>query len=59
MNKEHIQRLPAEQYFSDELKRLRAQDNWPKPPGWLMSPKGVETLWRMGDDVQFDMSERA
>lgn len=51
MNKEHIQRLPAEQYFSDELKRLRAQDNWPKPPGWLMSPKGVETFV-LGDEAQ-------
>ncbi|RLQ22520.1 hypothetical protein DWB85_07355 [Seongchinamella sediminis] len=23
---------------------LRAQDKWPKPPGWLLSPKGVETF---------------
>ncbi len=51
MNKENIQRLPAEQYFSDELANLRANDNWPKPPGWLLSPKGVETFV-LGDETQ-------
>ncbi|MEP4146239.1 MAG: AAA family ATPase [Halioglobus sp.] len=51
MNKENIQRLPAEQYFSDELEKLRANDAWPKPPGWLLSPKGVETFV-LGDDEQ-------
>jgi MoxR-like ATPase len=50
MNKENIQRLPAEQYFSDELASLRANDAWPKPPGWLMSPKGVETFV-LGDEA--------
>ncbi|MEH6586364.1 MAG: AAA family ATPase [Halioglobus sp.] len=44
MSEKSIQRLPAESYFSDELARLRSNDPWPKPPGWLLSPKGVETF---------------
>lgn len=49
MNRENIQRLPAEQYFSDELASLRSNDPWPRPPGWLLSPKGVESFV-LGDD---------
>ncbi len=44
-----IQRLPAEGYYAEELAHLRANDPWPKPPGWLLSPKGVEAFV-LGDD---------
>ena len=45
----HIQRLPAEQYYAEELTRLRDNDPWPRPPGWLLSPKGVEAFV-LGDE---------
>jgi MoxR-like ATPase len=38
------QRLPAEHYYADELAALREADEWPKPPGWLLSPRGVEAF---------------
>ena len=38
------QRLPAEYYYADELAALRKADRWPKPPGWLLSPRGVEAF---------------
>lgn len=44
MSNKSVQRLPAEKYYSDELANLRANDPWPKPPGWQLSPKGVETF---------------
>lgn len=40
----NIQRIPAELYFAEELEALREADTWPKPPGWLLSPKGVEAF---------------
>ncbi len=51
MDKKHIQRLPAETYFAEELSRLREQDPWPKPPGWLLSPRAVEAFV-LGDTEQ-------
>ncbi|PLW67148.1 AAA family ATPase [Pseudohalioglobus lutimaris] len=51
MNAKHIQRLPAEIYYADELKRLRDQDPWPKPPGWSLSPRAVEAFV-LGDSSQ-------
>jgi MoxR-like ATPase len=44
MSKDNIQRLPAERYYAEELAQLREADPWPKPPGWLLSPKGVEAF---------------
>lgn len=44
MNDKAIQRQPAETYYAEELASLRQQDKWPRPPGWLLSPKGVETF---------------
>ncbi len=44
MRTRQIQRRPAEEYYADELARLRREDTWPKPPGWLLSPRAVETF---------------
>ena len=38
------QRLPAEIYYADELASLRDKDAYPRPPGWLLSPRGVEAF---------------
>ena len=38
------QRLPAEIYYADELAKLRQADPYPRPPGWCLSPKGVEAF---------------
>ncbi|MCB1707948.1 MAG: AAA family ATPase [Halioglobus sp.] len=45
------QRLPAEIYYADELAALRAADPYPRPPGWSLSPKGVEAFV-LGDAEQ-------
>lgn len=42
-------RLPAEAKYEAELRALVAEDNALKPPGWLLSPKGVEA-YIMGSD---------
>jgi MoxR-like ATPase len=38
------QRLPAEIYYAKELQALREADSWPRPPGWQLSPRGVEAF---------------
>ncbi|MBO9465444.1 AAA family ATPase [Tropicibacter sp. R15_0] len=38
---ETAQKLPAEQRYQDELDRLRAADQDPKPAGWALSPRAV------------------
>jgi len=45
------QRLPAEVYYADELAALRRADPYPRPPGWSLSPKGVEAFV-LGDPQQ-------
>ena len=45
------QRLPAEIYYAEELAALRASDPHPRPPGWQLSPRGVETFV-LGDPEQ-------
>jgi MoxR-like ATPase len=42
-------RLPAERKHEAELKALAAADKAAKPPGWVLSPKAVET-YIMGSD---------
>jgi MoxR-like ATPase len=37
-------RQPAEARCADELAALRANDRWPAPPGWQLSPRMVETF---------------
>ncbi|HEY4116959.1 MAG TPA: AAA family ATPase [Byssovorax sp.] len=44
------QRPPAEVLYEDELARLRAADDAPKPPGWVLSPKAVRKFV-LGDDA--------
>jgi MoxR-like ATPase len=39
-----LQRPPAEVQYADELARLREQDQGPRPPGWLLSPRAVRTF---------------
>jgi MoxR-like ATPase len=46
----NAQRLPAELYYADELARLRERDPYPRPPGWQLSPKGVEAFV-LGDEA--------
>ena len=43
------QRLPAEVYYAEELSQLRETDPFPRPPGWQLSPKGVEAFV-LGDE---------
>ena len=38
------QRAPAEIYYAEELAKLRASDPYPRPPGWELSPRGVEAF---------------
>ena len=46
----NAQRLPAEIVFADELAQLRASDSFPRPPGWSLSPRAVETFI-LGDNT--------
>lgn len=43
MSENHIQRLPAEQLFQREIDALIANEKYPVPTGWRMSPKSVLT----------------
>lgn len=43
------QRPPSEVLYADELARLRATDDAPKPPGWALSPKAVRRFI-LGDE---------
>ena len=43
MSNNHIQRLPAEQLFQREIDALIANEKYPVPTGWRMSPKSVLT----------------
>lgn len=45
-----VQRPPAEVLYADELERLRAKDDAPKPPGWRMSLHAVRKFI-LGDDA--------
>ena len=38
------QRLPAEERYADELARLAAADDAPRPPGWRLSPRAVRSF---------------
>ena len=44
MSTTEIIRQPAEVRCADELAALRANDRWPKPPGWALSPRMVEAF---------------
>lgn len=43
MEKQQVQRLPAEQLFKQEIDALIAAETDPVPAGWRMSPKSVRT----------------
>ena len=43
MGNNNIQRLPAEQLFQKELDALIANEKYPVPAGWRMSPRSVLT----------------
>ncbi len=45
-----LQRLPAEVYYQDELKRLAKWDSHRVPPGWNLSPIAVEKFV-LGDEA--------
>src|SRR5688572_25033716 len=36
-------RLPAEKRYAQEIEALIASDSGPRPPGWAMTPRSVET----------------
>ena len=40
---QNVQRLPAEQLFQKEIEALIANEKYPVPTGWQMSPKSVLT----------------
>jgi MoxR-like ATPase len=42
-------RLPAERKYEHEIRALTASDAGPRPPGWAMTPRAVET-YVMGSD---------
>jgi MoxR-like ATPase len=44
-----ILRPPAEKVYADELSRLTAKDDAPRPPGWRLSPRAVRSFV-LGDD---------
>ncbi len=43
MDKQNVQRLPAEQLFQEEIAALIAHETDPIPQGWQMSPRSVRT----------------
>ena len=43
-------RVPAEERYADELRALAAADKGPRPPGWKLSPRAVET-YILGGEV--------
>ena len=43
MSNNNVQRLPAEQLFQKEIDVLIANEKYPVPAGWRMSPKSVLT----------------
>lgn len=43
MNRQNVQRLPAEQLFQEEIALLIGNETNPVPTGWKMSPKSVLT----------------
>jgi MoxR-like ATPase len=49
---ENIMRLSAEERCAQELETLQANDPFDKPPGWILSPKMVETFI-IGSDQAF------
>ena len=48
-------RLPAEIKYQAELNALAAQDKAPRPPGWSLSPKAVETYIMGSDNPAFGL----
>jgi MoxR-like ATPase len=44
MMEKRPQRLPAEIVYAEELDLLGKADNRTRPPGWLLSPRAVETF---------------
>ncbi len=44
MSDAHAIRLPAERRYPGELEALAACDTDPRPPGWALSPRAVETF---------------
>jgi MoxR-like ATPase len=45
------QRPPAEVLYAAELEALRADDRFPRPPGWRLSPRAVRTFI-LGDEAR-------
>ncbi|MGN0294799.1 MAG: AAA family ATPase [Lachnospiraceae bacterium] len=43
MNRQNVQRLPAEQLFQEEIEQLIDNETNPVPTGWKMSPRSVLT----------------
>jgi MoxR-like ATPase len=53
---EQVLRLPAEERYPEELSALLATDTGPRPEGWRLSPRAVETfiLGSQGRALEFD-----
>jgi MoxR-like ATPase len=52
-----VLRLPAERRYPEEFAALRANDKDERPPGWLLSPRSVETflLGSQGKELSFEV----
>jgi MoxR-like ATPase len=51
-------RLPAEILHAEELAALAANDPWPRPPGWRLSPRSVRTFLLGGRAGKTDVSRK-
>ena len=50
-------RLPAESKYESELSALTAADQGPRPPGWRLSPRAVET-YVMGSEAPIPITPK-
>ena len=59
MSKDELNTLkpPAETYFSNELKALKANDSGPVPPGWKLSPASVKKFIVGSDGKALEYSD--
>lgn len=55
---QNVQRLPAEQLFQREIEALVANEKYPVPTGWQMSPKSVLTYICGGRSGEVEISPK-
>jgi MoxR-like ATPase len=55
---EGMLRAPAEVLYAEEIEALIAEDKYPRPPGWRMSPRAVHTYICGGKAGKRDISAK-